>query len=129
MNKVYLIGLILIIMLFVPITLKHFKTKEKQKNILELTYSINAGIPFKWEVEVEDKSIVKYVKNYVVKDENKGALVGAKVYKNYVFEGLKEGTTTIKFKYINFTDNIVSEEITHKVKVDENKNIILIDEE
>ena len=44
--------------------------KTSNPKQLELTYKINAGIPFKWEHEIEDDSIVKFVKlikNYTKK--------------------------------------------------------------
>ena len=117
-NKI-LIGLIVVLVLcaLLFIILKFVVSKKSPKQ-LELTYEINAGIPFKWEYEIEDESIVKFVKSYVVKDENKGAIVGASVYTNYVFEGIKEGETTITFKLVNFTENTVSSEEKHYVKVD-----------
>ena len=96
---------------------------------LELTYEINAGIPFKWEYEIEDDSIVKFVKSYVVRDENTGGKVGASVYTNYVFESVKPGTTTIKFKYVNFADNYVSGERKHVINVDNDLNISLVKED
>lgn len=96
---------------------------------LELTYEINAGIPFKWEHEIEDDSIVKFVKSYVVKDENTGGKVGASVYTNYVFESVKPGTTTIKFKFVNFADNYVSGERKHVITVDKDLNISLVKED
>lgn len=96
---------------------------------LELTYEINAGIPFKWEYEIEDDSIVKFVKSYVVRDENTGGKVGASVYTNYVFESVKPGTTTIKFKYVNVADNYVSGERKHVINVDNDLNISLVKED
>lgn len=125
MNKKLLIGLITItIVLIIAIIVVVLNIKSSKQ--LELTYDINAGIPFKWEVEVEDESIVKYVKNYVIEDENKGGLVGGKISRNYVFRGLKKGTTTIVFKYVNFTDGRVEKEEKHRVKVDKDLNISLV---
>ncbi len=119
------LGIIIVLLIGLFITLK-FLTPKKSPKQLELTYKINTGIPFRWEYEIEDESIVKFVKSYVVKDENKGAIVGAPVYTNYVFEGLKEGETTITFKFVNFTENTVSNKTKHYVKVDKNGNIFEI---
>ena len=95
---------------------------------LEITYEITAGIPFKWEYEIKDKSIVKFIKNYVVKDYNEeGALCGAPVIINYVFKGLMEGETTIIFKLVNFADNYEKKKEKYKVKVDKDLNISLIE--
>ena len=94
---------------------------------LELAYKASAGIPYKWEYEIGNEDIVKFVKSYVAEDNNKDGMVGASVTTNYVFEGLKEGTTTITFKFVNFTDGTVDQEETHNVKVDKDKNISLIE--
>ena len=126
MNKKKLIGIAIIIFLIISVLIIRIVSKNDSSKQLELTYDINAGIPFRWEVEVEDESIVKYVKNYVVEDENKGGLVGGKISRNYVFKGLKEGTTTITFKYVNFTENRVEKEEKHTVKVDKDLNISLV---
>ena len=129
MNKIVLIVVGALIVLCAIFFVFRKSTKVSNPKQLELTYEINAGIPFRWEYEIEDESIVKFVKSYVVKDENTGAKVGASVYTNYVFEGLKEGITTITFKYVNFADNYVSGERKHIVKVDNDHNISLIEED
>ena len=126
MNKKLLIGIAIIIFLIISVLIIRIVSKNDSSKQLELTYDINAGTPFKWEVEVEDESVVKYVKNYVVEDENKGGLVGGRITRNYVFEGLKEGTTTISFKYVYFTENRVEKEEKHTVKVDKDLNISLV---
>ena len=48
------------------------------------------------------------------------------VYINYIFRGLKEGKTTITFKYINVIDDSIEKEDKVRVKVDKHKNISLI---
>ena len=100
------------------------KTKDSKKQ-LELTYEINAGIPFRWEFEIDDENIVEFVKSYVVRDDNVKGITGASIYTNYVFKGLKEGKTTITFKYIHFTEGEVVKEKKHTVKVDNKNNISL----
>ena len=131
MNYKVLISLIVVLLIggvFFAF-LKHDKPKEENPKELELTYEINAGIPFRWEYEIEDESVVKFVKSYVVRDENTGGKVGASVYTNYVFESVKPGTTTIKFKYVNFADNYVSGERKHVINVDNDLNISLVKED
>ncbi len=133
MNSKLLIGLIiLIIIIFTAfIIIKHNTMKPIIKNPkeLELTYEINAGIPFKWEYVIEDESIVEFVKSYVVRDDNKGGKVGASVYTNYVFKGLKEGETTISFRTVSITGEYPpSDKTVHHVKVDKDLNISLIKE-
>ena len=117
--SVLLIGGLLII--------KILNDQEKSHKQLELTYEINAGIPFKWEFEIEDESIVEFKKSYVIRDDNKGGLLGGKIVTNYVFVGKKEGVTKVTFKYVNFTDdNYPTKEEVHKIKVDKDKNISLV---
>ncbi len=128
MNKYVLIGVgvvaIVTIIFASKILIKKVDNSSKQ---LELTYEINAGIPFKWVYEIEDESIVQFVRSYVVKDENTGGKVGASVYTNYVFKGLKEGTTTITFKIVSITGEMEDSNIeVHKVKVDKDLNISLV---
>ena len=131
MNKIII--LLVIVIIEIGISFFMFKGKNMKREVnskeLELTYELNAGIPFKWEVEVEDESIIEYVRSYVFRDDNeKGALTGASVYTNYVFRSLREGTTTITFKLVNFADSYVSKEEVHKVKVDKDGIITLIEE-
>ncbi len=128
MNKVFfiIVFIILICSIFLVIKNKIIK-KNNNPNELELTYEINAGIPFKWQYVIEDESIIEFVRSYVIRDDNKGGLVGASVYTNYVFRGLKEGTTTITFQYVNFTDdNRVHGERKHIVKVDDALHVSLV---
>ncbi len=124
MNKVLII--VISIVVLIGIGLLVYKLIPKGNKELEITKSISAGIPFKYEVEIEDKEIVEFVKSYVVKDENTGGIVGAKVHTNYVFKGLKEGKTHIIFKFVNFTNNIVDSEDKYLVKVDSDLNISLV---
>ncbi len=126
MNKEIIIAIIILIVLSSFIFVKNIVEKKESPDILELTYKINAGIPFKWEWEIEDESVVAFVKSYVVKDENVGAIAGAPVYTNYVFKGIKQGQTKVTFKYINISDSEISKEEKHYINVDENNKISLI---
>ena len=91
---------------------------------LELTYSTKGGVPYEWKYEIKDNSIVKLVKKYTV-DKEKGIIEGGNIDINYVFKGLKEGKTTIIFKYVSLDGEVVKEE-KQTVKVDKNKNISLV---
>ena len=121
---IFTIVLVIIMILVITkvMTLDNVRNNDLNKE-LELTYEINAGIPFKWEWEIENEDVAEFVKSYVVRDDNKGGIVGASVYTNYVFKGLKEGTTKITFKYVNFTSGEVFEEKIHIIKVDKDNNI------
>lgn len=115
-----------VILVIVTIVVGKMLLKDDSSKQLELTYEINAGIPYRWEIEIEDESIVKLDRKYVVKDDNTDGKVGGKVYTNYVFKGLKKGTTKIKFKYVNFTNNVVDHEDINNIKVDDDLNVSLI---
>ena len=45
-------------------------------------------------------------------------MAGGVVVEHYIFSGLKEGSTKIKFEYKNFTNNNVEEVREYKVIVD-----------
>ena len=122
-SKVLIVFGVFIIVIVIFVLIKTVVLNNDSTKELELTYEINAGIPFKWEWEIENEEIAEFVKSYVVRDDNKGGIVGASVYTNYVFKGLKEGSTKITFKYVNFTTGEVFEEKTHVVKVDKDNNI------
>ncbi|MEE3343686.1 MAG: protease inhibitor I42 family protein [Bacilli bacterium] len=129
MNKRIIIGVMLLIILVLIIIICIFRNNSYKKNSdkeLELTYKTNGGVPFKWEYEIEDKDIVEFVRSYVVEDKNNSKMVGAPIKKKYVFKGLKEGNTTIIFRYVSITDGKVAEEDRNNVKVDKDKNISLI---
>lgn len=120
--KKRLIIIILLILILSIITF--FKVRSLYR--LELVYKNNAGIPYEWQYEIEDKSIVKLDKCYVVKGENKIGKTGAPIHTKYVFKGLKKGNTKIKFKYVNFVDKKVIKEDVYNVKVESNKRIYLV---
>ena len=126
MNKKVLILIGIIVVLLIGGVIISLNIFDESSKILELTYKQNAGVPYKWEYKIEDESIVKFVKSYVVEDDNKDGKVGAPIYTNYVFKGIKKGTTTITFKFINITNNKVEKEEVNKVKVDEFGNISLV---
>ena len=129
MNKktwIFIIIAVLIILCIGGIVLfiAHHKKNTKE---LVLTYEINAGIPFSWEIEIEDSDVVELARRYVSRDDNKGAIVGASVYTDYVFKGLKEGETTIIFQLVNINDMSVEQEEKHYVKVDKDLNIVEVE--
>lgn len=130
MSKKIIIGItivvaVVLLLILVLIGIKYIVKEDTKK--LEITKEINAGIPFKWEYTIEDSSIVKCSKVYVLKDENTNGKVGAPIYKNYVFKGLKEGKTTVIFKFVSITDeDYPSEEEKYNIRVDKDLNISLV---
>ena len=126
MNKKVMIGIGIIFFSALFVVLKIVIPSMTGSKELELTYKTNGGVPYKWEYRIEDESIVEFVKTKEVKSESDKELTGGPVYINYIFKGLKEGKTTIIFKYINITDNSIEKEEKVEVKVDKYKNISLI---
>lgn len=125
MNKKLFIGLgIIIIGIAIALIVVFYPSKEGSKTI-ELSYKSNGGVPYKWEYTIEDTSIVQIEKTYVLEDTNVDGRVGGPIITNYVFKGLKEGTTTVTFKYVSIVDGSVDKEEVNTLKVDKNKNISL----
>lgn len=126
MNKkvIVILSIILLVVLSILIVVIH-KTSNTSKK-LELTYEINAGVPYKWEYEIEDPTIVKFYKKYELENENKNGLVGGKISTNYVFKGLRRGKTTITFKYIDIRTKKVEKEEKLNIRVDKFRNISLV---
>ena len=124
-KNIIMIGIVVLIIIGVILffVLKDNSSDNSSKT-LELTYQTSKGIPFRWEYEIEDESIVKLERSFV-DDENKRQKGGI-VHNHYVFSGLKEGKTRIRFKYVEFTKNRVEKEEVINVKVDKFKNISLV---
>ena len=132
MNKYIVLCIVFVLAIVLIIVIKYVTPnnspkEENNPKELVLTYKMNAGIPFKRIYEIEDESIVEFVRSYVKKDENTGAIVGAPIYTSYIFKGLKEGETIITFKVVSITDdNDIMSEDTNKIQVDKDGNISLI---
>lgn len=109
---------------------KLFKKKEKiDQNLLDITYSVSSGIPFRWEYVIEDESIIKFEKINYVSEKTKEPICGGNVDHHYLFKGLKRGKTKIIFKYVNFADNYLSETNTYEVEVNEDLKPIILSKE
>ena len=124
MNKKISIVIILVLVLSIVLIIKLSSNSSGSKE-LELTYKTNGGVPYKWKYEIEDESIVGFVKTKDITPEEDKELDGGPVYINYIFKGLKQGKTTITFKYVNIVDGSIEKEEKVTVKVDKNKNISL----
>ena len=124
MKKKLVLGIVILaIIVLAVVGIIIFKNVTPKK--LELTYETNGGVPYRWEYVIDDESVVAFVKSYEVKNENKGGKVGAPIATNYVFKGLKEGTTMITFRYVSITDGTVDKEELIPVRVDKDKNLSL----
>lgn len=125
MNKKLILGIGIIFLVILFVVLKIVNNSTTGSKELELTYKTNGGVPYKWEYKIEDESIVEFVTTKDITSEKDKELDGGPVYTNYIFKGLKEGKTTITFKYASIIDGSVEKEEKITVKVDKSKNISL----
>lgn len=126
MNKKVMMGITIIFIAALFVVLKIVVSSTTESKLLELTYKTNGGVPYKWEYNIDDETIVQFVETKDITSKKDKELTGGPVYINYIFKGLKEGTTTINFKYVNIVDGSIEKEDKITVKVDKNKNISLI---
>lgn len=87
----------------------------------EVVVDITGGIPYEWVYSIGDTKIVKYKD---MTEESSGA-IGGSTQQHYVFEGLKEGKTTIKFELKSITDNTVDQTKNYDVVVDKNLKVTI----
>ncbi len=127
MNKKLMIGTGILFVAVLFVVLKIIIPSTTGSKELELTYKTNGGVPYKWEYKIEDESIVEFVKTKDTTSEKDKKIAGGPVYINYIFKGLKEGKTTITFKYVNITDGSIEKEDKVTVKVDKFRNISLVE--
>ena len=99
---------------------------QKEKNI-EIILMTNGGVPYKWEYEIEDDSIVSY--DHMDSVNKDPGTAGGRVEQHYYFKGLKEGSTTIQFQYKNFTNDTIDQEKTYHIVVDSDLNITITEQE
>ena len=99
------------------------KEIEREKTF-EITQTKNSGVEYKWTYKIEDESIVKLNKE-TEKAESDEIIDGGIVDVIYTFEALKEGETTIDFKYISFDGKDLTDEVKYKVTIDKNMDITI----
>ena len=103
-----------------------FKKKNNSSKKIEISYDISSGIPFRWEYEIEDNTIVELIKKETKGEKTKEPICGGKLTIKYIFKGIKEGKTKIVFKLVNFADNYIDREEVYNISVDKNHNIKII---
>ena len=97
------------------------KKTEPNNKTAEVVVDIAGGIPYEWVYSIEDDKIVKY------KDmtEKSGETMGSNTEQHYIFEGLKEGKTTIKFELKSITDDTIDQTKNYDVVVDKNLKVTI----
>jgi len=89
----------------------------------EIVVTTNGGVPYVWEYEIKDNSIVKFENNNV-KELDPG-MDGGRIEEHYTFKGLKKGTTTITFKYTDVRNDKAKETKEYKITVDKDLNVTI----
>lgn len=113
-------SIVAILLLFISIVTLTGCNSNKSK-IAEVVLDITGGIPYEWAYTIEDTKIVKY--NGM--SEESSDTIGGDTKQHYIFEGLKEGKTTIKFELKSITDDTIDQTENYDVVVDKNLNITI----
>ena len=100
---------------------KNTNVKNDKTKSSEIVVEINSGIPYNWSYTIDDNSIIKF-KNM---EEEKPDTMGGSVEQHYIFEGIKEGKTTIKFELKSITDASVDQTKSYDAVVDKNLNVTI----
>lgn len=118
--KKTIIAILLVFVAAISLTGCGSTTKPNNKTA-EVVVDIAGGIPYEWVYSIEDAKVVKY------KDmtEKSGETMGSNTEQHYIFEGLKEGTTTIKFELKSITDDSIEETKNYNVVVDKNLKVTI----
>ena len=122
MNKkvlLIIVGIVLVVLIGIVLLIV-FNTP----NQIEITREETRGVPYKWEFEIDDDSIVKFVKSYSL-DKNMKTKGGTENI-NYVFKGLKKGTTKVIFRKVDLHSGEIVSEDTINFRVDARKHISLL---
>lgn len=127
-NKNVIISAVFIVLVLLIAVVAVNLCTGRNKNI-EITVKTNDGIPFKWECEIENESIVQCVKEYEVERNKDNMITGGPKYINYVFKGVKKGDTKVRLKYVNTVDGSIAKVNVYNLKVDLKHNVTLVSEE
>ena len=106
------------------------KSNSNQTNISDRTAEVvvesQGSIPYDWEYTIAATSIIKFKETKeVTNDDSEEVMLGGGKEQRYIFEGLKEGTTTIKFELKSFVSTDVAETKNFDVSVDKNLKVTL----
>ena len=128
-KQVILVTIIALVAVIALFAIAWFIMNNKNNNGVEsdkelsLVYSSNGGVPYTWEYEIDDETVLTKSNEYIVKDENRDGRVGAPVYTKYVFKGLKAGETKLSFKYKSFVTGEVAKLELFNVTVNKDLSI------
>lgn len=106
------------------------KSNSNPTNISDRTAEVvveaQGSIPYDWEYTIADTSIIKFKETKeVTNDDSEEVMLGGGKEQRYIFEGLKEGTTTIKFELKSFVSTDVAETKNFDVSVDKKLKVTI----
>ncbi len=116
-----LILAIVIIGIFIGIKNTGKSNSDQTSNVdktAEVVVEAQGSIPYDWEYTIADTSIIKFKE--IKEDTNEDSediMLGGGKEQHYIFEGLKEGTTTIKFELKSFVSTDIAETKEFNVSV------------
>lgn len=133
MKKGIISGIIILAIIIIGIcigTKSPDKSNSNQTNIpsktAEVVVEAQGSIPYDWEYTIADTSIIKFKETKeVTNDNSEEIMLGGGTEIHYIFEGLKEGTTTIKFELKSFVSTDVAETKNFDVSVDKNLKVTI----
>ena len=133
MKKGIISGIIILAIVIIGIcigTKSPDKSNSNQTNISDRTAEVvveaQGSIPYDWEYTIADTSIIKFKETKeVTNDNSEEIMLGGGTEIHYIFEGLKEGTTTIKFELKSFVSTDVAETKNFDVSVDKNLKVTI----
>ncbi len=133
MKKGIISGIIILAIVIIGIcigTKSPDKSNSNQTNISDRTAEVvveaQGSIPYDWEYTIADTSIIKFKETKeVTNDDSEEVMLGGGTEIHYIFEGLKEGITTIKFELKSFVSSDVAETKNFDVSVDKNLKVTI----
>lgn len=113
-----------LIILFLLIIVTGCSNSSKYEVVLEGS----SNSYYNWSYEIEDDSIIKVVDESYYGKETEDEIIGLEGEYKFVFEALKSGDTTIKFKYMRTWEQedvlyeyVVSLSVNDKLKISKKK--------
>ena len=131
MKKEIIAGILILAIVIIGICIGvTSQEKSNQTNIsnktAEVVVEAQGSIPYEWEYTIADTSIIKFKETKEVKNDNSDeVMLGGGTEQHYIFEGLKEGITTIKFELKSFVSTDVAETKNFDVSVDKNLKVTI----
>lgn len=116
MKKKIIIGIVAVIIVG-ALTVLCFVFR-KDSRLFEIKQTTNGGVPYAWEYDIEDNSIISYVETTTVEKEKDVA--GGEIYKYFKFKTMTSGETTITFNYVDTRDDSIYKSNKYIIKVDNN---------